>query len=169
MPGEARGRRRRQTPEELAAIQRRSEARVLGEVRKGMGAIQPLRARYLRLARLEREQERARVLLPHWVAIPAVAALVFVCGGVYFEWAMGGGFLFFGHAALRVEARMLSIDVLRIHARCGQHARLEFQGAVARICVEERLAAKAPKAGDAVAVYGRGSRLGLYVREIHAK
>ncbi len=66
-----------------------------------MGAIQPLRARYLRLARLEREQERARVLLPHWFAIPAVAALVFVFGGAYFEWTLGGAFLFFDNTALR--------------------------------------------------------------------
>lgn len=243
MRSEPSGPRRRQTPEELAAAQNRREARVLGEVRKGMGAIQSLRARHLRLARLQREQERARILLPCRFAVPAVAAFVFVLGGLYFEWAMGGGFLFFGNTALRaampwmvgvlvpvfvvvlcrlervmpqladplpgvffrtviaypllallcavavaaapwgwlaylgwmagtparVEARVLSIEPLRNYVPCGQHARLEFRGTVARICVEERLAAKAPGAGDTVAVYGRVSGLGLYVREIHAK
>lgn len=243
MPGEARGRRRRQTPEELATAQRQREARVLSEVRKGMGAVQLLRARHLRLARLQREHERERILLPHTFAVPAIAALVFVFGGLYFEWTMGGGFLFFGNTTLRaampwmvgalvpvfvvvlcllervmpqladpfpgaffrtviaypilallcaiavaaapwgwltylgwmtgtpsrVEARVLAIDALRNRIHCGQYARLEFAGTVARICVEERLAAKAPVAGDTVAVYGRVSRLGLYVREIHAK
>lgn len=197
----------------------------------------------MRLARLQREQERARILLPCRFAVPAVAAFVFVLGGLYFEWAMGGGFLFFGNTALRaampwmvgvlvpvfvvvlcrlervmpqladplpgvffrtviaypllallcavavaaapwgwlaylgwmagtpsrVEARVLSVELPQDLVLCGQYARLEFRATAARICVEERLATKALRAGETVAVYGRVSGLGLYVREIHAK
>lgn len=161
----------------------------------------------MRLARMQREQESARILLPSTFAMLAVAAFVLVFGGLYFEWAMGGGFLFFGNTALRaampwmvgvlvpvfvvvlcrlervmpqladplpgvffrmviaypllallcavavaaapwgwlaylgwragtparVEARVLAIDVLRNRVHCGQCARLEFGGTVARI------------------------------------
>ncbi len=235
---------RRKSAQELAARQRHAELRVLAEVRNGVDELQSLRARQVRLERLQRErQSSTKRLLAYRFAIPAVAALVFVFGGVYFEWTMGGGFLFFGNAALRsampwmvgillpffvvalcrvervvpqlveqlpgnffrtviaypilallcaaavaiapwgwlaylgwmagtsarVDARVLSIEPLRNYVPCGQHARLEFRGTVARICVEERLAAKALGAGDTVAVYGRVSGLGLYVREIHAK
>lgn len=244
MRSEPSGPRRRQTPEELAAAQQRREVRVLGDVRKGMGTRQSMRARQMRLARLQREQRSwADRLLPYRFAIPAVVALVFVFGGVYFEWAMGGGFLFFGNAALRsampwivgvlvpvfvvvlcrfegvvpelaeqlpgaffrtviaypllallcavavaaalwgwlaylgwmagtpsrVEARVLSVELPQDLVLCGQYARLEFRGTAARICVEERLAAKALRAGETVAVYGRVSGLGLYVREIHGR
>ncbi len=235
---------RAKNPQELAARLRHAELRVLGEVRKGMGTRQSMRARQMRLARLQLAQRSwADRLLAYRFAIPAVVALVFVFGGVYFEWAMGGGFLFFGNAALRsampwivgvlvpvfvvvlcrfegvvpelaerlpgaffrtvitypllallcavavaaalwgwlaylgwmagtpsrVEARVLSVELPQDLVLCGQYARLEFRGTAARICVEERLAAKALRAGETVAVYGRVSGLGLYVREIHAK
>ncbi|MGV3680134.1 MAG: hypothetical protein ACO1PM_10470 [Acidovorax sp.] len=234
---------RRKSPQELAARQRHAELRVLGEIRGGMGDAYASRARQARLNRLQREKHAAKPLLAYRFAIPAVAALVFLLGGLYFELSMGGGFLFFGSAALRaampwvvgalvpvfvwaffrfervlpelaqtipgaffrtviaypflalmcaaamaaapwgwvaylgwmagtpqrVDARVVSVEVLRNYVPCGQHARLEFRGTVARICVDGRLTDKPPAAGDAVAVYGRVSRLGMYVREIHAK
>lgn len=234
---------RRKSPQELAARQRYAELQVLDQIRSGMGDAYASRARQARLNRLQRERLSARKLLAYRFAIPAVVALVFVLGGLYFELSMGGGFLFFGSAALRaampwvvgavvpvfvwaffrfervlpelaqtipgaffrtviaypflalmcaaamaaalwgwvaylgwmagtpqrVDARVVSVEVLRNYVPCGQHARLEFRGTVARICVDGRLTDKPPAAGDAVAVYGRVSRLGMYVREIHAK
>lgn len=72
-----------------------------------------------------------------------------------------------GSSSDRVEVSVISIDPPSRSSRgCVQHARLEFEGARARICLEGRLSGPAPQAGERVSVTGRISRLGLFIDRI---
>jgi len=114
-----------------------------------------LRGRYLTLL--------ARWLVMYPFAVLASAGLV-----AFAPWGWAAAMGWVVGTSSRVEVRVVSVDAPSPRSRgCDQYAQLEFKGAMASICLEGRLGKQAPVSGETVVVYGRVSRLGLYVESIH--
>ncbi len=96
--------------------------------------------------------------------------LVVFCAGLvaFAPWGWAAAMGWAWGASSRVEVHVVSVEAPSPRSRgCDQYAQLEFKGATSRICLEGRLGKQAPVSGETVVVYGRVSRLGLYVESIH--
>jgi hypothetical protein len=121
---------------------------------------------------LERKQRALSNSSPTWAvrwlfAYPAVVLLS--SSAVIFSpfgWAALAGWAI-GSEAQPQEAKVLSVGPVRQRVgKCDQNALLQLQENEANICIEERVAGPALKAGDRVIVRGRSSLLGMFVEEI---
>lgn len=108
--------------------------------------------------------------LVRWVFVYPIMVLLGAGLVAFAPWGWAAALGWAWGASSHVEVRVVSVDAPSPRSRgCDQWTQLEFKGAMASICLEGRVGKQVPAAGDTVAVYGRVSRLGLYVREIHAK
>lgn len=81
-------------------------------------------------------------------------------------WSALAGWIVGEHAA-PVSAKVISLSPKsNSHKSCQQTARLEINNDNPKICLDGRIRGPEPKEGDTVAIYGRKSVFGLYVKGI---
>ena len=66
----------------------------------------------------------------------------------------------------QLEGRVVKVGASSRTPGCDQRAELNFRGATASICVENRISGMPPMAGDKIAISGRLSPTGLFVEQI---